>query len=74
VRYEEALDGGVEHDNFDPIVCFECRDDVIQLWNALGAEDVEGWVVEGNAPTERYVLLETDPSRRFWTVIVTSSA
>lgn len=67
VRDEEPFDGAVKHDDFDPIVGLECRDYVIQLRNALRAEDVEGWVVEGNTPIERRVPLETDAFRLFCT-------
>jgi hypothetical protein len=66
VRNEEALDGAVEHDDLDPIVALERGDDLIQLRNAFRAEDVEGWVVEGNTPIERRASFETDAFRCFW--------
>ena len=68
MRDEEALDGAVEYDDLDPIIGLERGDDLIQLRNALRAEDVEGWVVESNTPIERLASLKTDALRLFWTV------
>src|SRR5262249_603389 len=57
---KETVDGAIEHDDFNPIVSLERRDDLIQLRNALRAKNVEGWVVEDNAPIKRRALFETD--------------
>ena len=62
---EEAVDGAIEHDDLDPIVGLERGDDLIQLRNALRAEDVEGWMVEGDAPVERRPSFETDAFHAF---------
>jgi hypothetical protein len=50
VRQEETLDGAVEDNDLYIIVGFECRDDLVQLWNGLGAKDIQGRVVKRNAP------------------------
>jgi hypothetical protein len=50
VRQEETLDGAVEDDDLYIIVGFECRDDLVQLRNGLGANDIQGRVVKRNAP------------------------
>jgi hypothetical protein len=60
VRDEEALDGTIEYDDIDPIVGLDRRDDLIQLWDALRAKDVERRVVEGDAPVTLRALFETD--------------
>src|SRR5262249_45301076 len=58
VRDEEAVDGAVEHDDLDPVVGLERRDDVIQLRNAFWTENIQGRVIQGNAPIERRTAVE----------------
>src|SRR3546814_5584436 len=61
VGQEEALDGAVEDHHLDLRVLLQGLNDGFQLGDRPGAEYVQGWVVEGDAPVSRRVLLETDP-------------
>jgi hypothetical protein len=50
---EESFDGTVEDDDFDFLVGFERGDNLIQLRNALGTENVERWMVQRHSPVLR---------------------
>ena len=63
MRDEEALDGAVEYDDFDPLVAFDRGDNRIQLWNALRAEDIEWRMVERHAPVGWQPSFETNALR-----------
>ena len=47
---EEPFHGAVEDDDFDFLVGFERGDDLIQLRNAFGTENVERRMVERHSP------------------------
>ena len=62
MRYKEALDRTIENHSLYLLIRFECRDDVIQLWNGLRAKDIQRRVVECNSPVEWRAPFETDLS------------
>src|SRR5712691_3926640 len=50
VSHEEPLDRAVEDDHFEVLVGFQRRDDFVELRNGFRAEDVEGRMIERDAP------------------------
>jgi hypothetical protein len=47
---KETLNGTVKNHHFDMLVSFECRDDLVQLRNGFGTENVEWRVVKRDSP------------------------
>src|SRR5262245_38161193 len=56
---EHTFDGAVKDHHFDLLVSLDCRDDLVQLRNGLGTEDIERWVVERDSPVRRRAKRET---------------
>ena len=50
VRQEEAFDGAIEDDDLHVLIGFERHDDLVKLWDRLGSENIERWVIERNSP------------------------
>jgi len=50
----------LEHHNLDVGIALHLRDDAVQLRNGFGAEKVERWVVQRDAPVFRRNALEPD--------------
>ncbi len=50
---EESFNGAVEDEDFDFLVGFERGDNLIQLRNAFGTENVERRMVQRHSPVPR---------------------
>src|SRR5882672_8393260 len=60
VREEEAFDGAIEDNDLHMLVGFEARDDLIELRDRFGSENIERWMIERNSPISRQAPLESD--------------
>jgi len=45
MNQKETFDSTVKNHHLNPLVSFDCRDDLVHLRKHFGAEDVERWVV-----------------------------
>src|SRR6266853_4939167 len=61
MNQKETFNSTVKNHHLNPLVSFDCRDDLIHLRKHFGAEDVERWVVKrdspilGRAPDQTYL-------------------
>ena len=62
MRQKEALDGAVEDNDLHERIGFECRDDLIQFWDAFRTKDIQWRKVERDAPVGGRTSFETDAS------------
>src|SRR6266446_5015231 len=60
VREEEAFDGAIEDNDLYMLVGFEGRDDLIELRDRFGSENIERWMIERNSPISRQAPLESN--------------
>src|SRR5208282_3645757 len=65
---EESFHGAVKNNNFNVLVSFNRCDDLIQLRNAFGAENIERRMVERYSPIMGRALLQRYPLRNCWRV------
>src|SRR6266851_7447111 len=60
VREEEAFNGAIEDNDLHMLVGFEGRDDLIELRNRFGSENIERWMIERNSPISRQAPFESN--------------
>jgi hypothetical protein len=57
---EEALDGAIEDNDPHMLVGLERDDDLVELRDRFGSENIERWMIECNSPIRRQAPFETD--------------
>jgi hypothetical protein len=64
VREEEAFDGAIEDNDLHMLIGFERHDDLVELRDRFGSENIERWMIERNSPIRRQAPLKSDLSGR----------
>src|SRR5258706_16158235 len=50
MNQKETFNSTLKNHHLNPLVSFDCRDDLVHLRKHFGAEDVERWVVKRDSP------------------------
>src|SRR5437879_11455033 len=59
MNQKETFNSTIKNHHLNPLVSFDCRDDLGHLRKHFGAEDVERWVVKRDSPILGRALGET---------------
>src|SRR6266404_298777 len=60
VREEEAFDGAIEDNDLHMLIGFERHDDLVELRDRFGSENIERWMIERNSPIRWRAPFEPD--------------
>src|SRR6266849_9945255 len=64
VREEEAFDGAIEDNDLHMVIGFERHDDLVELRDRFGSENIERWMIERNSPIRWQAPFEPNLSGR----------
>src|SRR5258707_11753529 len=60
VREEETFDGAIEDNDLHMLIGFERHDDLVELRDRFGSENIERWMIERNSPIRWRAPFEPD--------------